>query len=227
MESSLNNKQDKRKKYLFIIIILLLIILFITSIIVSSKFGKIDIPIPTGNIDIFDINICCDNKCNDNKDDSSMVSGDNTSSDNISGTFSILDSNINWYDSAQLNIFSNYAYQMKNIIAPGNSNTYNFIIRNNNSFPIKYTFKITEENNYNVNMKYRLKQNGKYVIGNSNSWVSYDKLSVADAIVSSKSKNVYTLEWKWIDSNNDNYAGEAIDAIYKLKINVYAEQYGI
>lgn len=222
-----NENKEKTKRILLIIIIIILIILFITFIIMSSKFGKVDVMVPTGNIDIFDINICCDDNCKDNKDNSSMVNGDTSYDEDITGTFGILDSDIKWYDNAQLNIFSNYAFQMKNMIAPGDSNTYNFIVRNNNAFPIKYTFKVTEENTYNVNMKYRLKQNGQYVIGSSDTWVYYDELSVANALISSKSKTLYSLEWKWVDSDYDNYAGEAIDAIYKLIINVNAEQYSI
>lgn len=221
-----NNNKEKNKKIQHIIVIIILIILLITSIIGSSKLGKVDILIPTGNVDIFDINICCDDKCND-KDDSGMVNGDASYDNTVTGTFGIIDSNIKWYDQAQLNIFNNYAFQMKNIIAPGVSNTYNFIVRNNNSFPIKYSFKTTEDNIYKVNMKYRLKQNGQYVIGDNNNWVTYDKISVSNAIVSSKSKTLYSLEWKWEDNENDNYAGEAIDAIYKLIINVNAEQYEI
>lgn len=242
----MENKKKKicNRNFLKILIIVFIILIFILLSIVSSKFGKIDIPIPTGNVDIFDINVCCNNQCDnkstntDDKNDTSVDSRGKTKSGSViisdkyskndtdvTGTFGVFDDDIEWYDESELNIFKNYAYRIENMIAPGDSNTYNFIVRNNNQFPIKYTFKVSEDNKYNVNMKYRLKQNGHYVIGDSNHWVSYQELIVSDALISAKSKTLYSLDWKWVDSSQDNYAGQAIDAIYKLLINVNAEQY--
>lgn len=250
-------KKDKIKKKKLKIFLLSLLILLVLSTIISAslKFGKIDIKFPTGNVDIFDINIyyndndekeisvydreasnkknCDRNSQNIDYSEKKFEISDNSSSNDsnsiedndVSGTFSISDKYIQWKNSAELRIFENYAFQMKNIIAPGSTNAYNFIVRNNNTFPISYTFSATEDNNYKINLRYRLKQNGKYVIGDDENWVSYDKLVVTDATLSSKEKCLYTLEWKWIDTDHDNVPGTSADAIYKLMINVNASQY--
>lgn len=223
-EKEKEQKKNRRKKILILVLLfLLLFLLFGTVMIISSKLGRIDVLYPTGNVDIFDINICCsDEEC---EEATKPVVGEGTTDNTVSGDFSIIDNDIVWYNQAELRIFENYAYQMQSIIAPGVSNAYNFIVRNNNSFAISYTFKAYEENEYKVNMKYRLKQNGHYVVGDENTWVSYDELSVANVILAPKSKTLYSLEWKWVDSTDDNIAGTAINAVYKLIMKVNASEY--
>ena len=251
--NSYEKVEKKKNSIKDLLLLLLMFFIFIIIVIASLKFGKIDVSLPTGNMDIFDINISYDNNNDEKtlvnnekyynsdtyniKNNKENINGDNNinnnydiengenSDNNISGTFGISDKDIEWQNNAKLRIFENYAYQMKNIIAPGSTNTYNFVIRNNNSFPINYTFSTIEENEYKINVKYRLKQNGKYVIGDSKSWFSYDELAVENAVLLSKSKCLYSLEWKWIDTDYDNIPGTSADAIYKLMMRVNSSQY--
>ena len=81
-----------------------------------------------------------------------------------------------WQSQNQLRIFSNPAYQMEPKIAPESSNTYEFIVRNNTSYDVAYKIDFIEENNNNINMKYRLKRGNTYVVGNDSTWVRYNDL---------------------------------------------------
>ncbi len=194
---------------LFMIIVLLLILLF-------TNYGKADVLMPTGNIDIFDIIIENNRECDGCE--TPVFSEDEKNGDGLS----IFDEKGNFDNQKELNIFSNPAFEMKPIIAPGSSNAYQFVIRNNNSFNIQYSIKMNETSKYNINMKYRLKQDGNYIIGNDNTWVTANKLIVEKVNLASKSNMPYILEWKWFESNHDTEIGKLDTANYKLSIQVVA-----
>ena len=121
-------------------------------------------------------------------------------------------------NSKELRIFSNPAYEFREMIAPTSTNVYQFVVRNNNDFNIKYAIIMSEENEYDINMRYRLKLDGEYVRGDSTHWVDYNELDLNDLKLASKSNNVYQLEWKWFESSNDTYVGEVADT-YSLRIS--------
>lgn len=129
------------------------------------------------------------------------------------------------YDT-QLKIFTNTTYYVvENKIAPLTENAYQFIIRNNNKFNIKYSLELNEQNEYDINMKYRLKLNGVYVAGDSDNWITYYELNQYDIGLSSKNYDVYTLEWKWFESPNDTAIGTNINSNYKLGLKIVAYEY--
>jgi hypothetical protein len=68
-------------------------------------------------------------------------------------------------------------------------------------------------------MKYKLKKNGEYIIGE---YVSYDELNLSNMVITSGVSDTYLLEWKWVSSSNDNEIGKN-GATYGLQINVDAE----
>ena len=49
------------------------------------------------------------------------------------------------------------------------------------------------------------------------------ELHITDQLLSTDSKDVYYLEWKWISSSNDNSIGTNPNANYGLQIEVNAE----
>ena len=225
-------KEERKKKvikFAGIVIVILLIILMHSC----SQIDKINELIPTGNIDIYDINIdnSCDCECDcdkeipeENKKSSSQISKntdevvEETPEEELPGA-KILDSDVGVYkNTTKLNIFTNPAYEFKDVIAPLSSNVYQFVVRNNNEFNIKYRLIMNEINEYHINMKYRLKLDGKYVKGDSDEWVTYDELELEDLKLVSYGRNVYQLEWKWFESDDDTYIG-TIDADYKLTIS--------
>ena len=113
---------------------------------------------------------------------------------------------------------------MREIIAPGSTNSYVFYVNNKMGFDLNYTIEFSEENEMNVNMMYKLKRENDYICGDENTWVYYDGLHI-DYDIEDEGKDKYILEWKWIDSDNDTeigtyHAGEK----YKLFINVVATQ---
>lgn len=237
MEEDNKDKNNRRKIINFILIIVIIIIILLLSS--CFNFGTINNYVPTGNIDIFDITIdksCCKEledckcTCSDNKDDNNkepIVYNDSNYKPSIEAEkkeAKIFDNKLKKYNnSTKLNIFSNPAYEFKSIIAPLSSNVYQFVVRNSNDFPIQYELIVEEENEYNINMKYKLKKDGYYIIGDSDNWVTYEELKLYNNELMENSKNVYQLEWKWFESSNDTYIGE-VGKDYKLKISFDGEQ---
>ena len=154
-------------------------------------------------MDIFNINCDCKN-------------GEDVFSENV---FYVNDNYISWQENSTLRIFSNPAYEFKSIISPGSSNAYQFVINNNNKFNVKYMFSFTEDNDKQINMKYRLKRNGEYIVKN---YTSYDNLHLEDLNIDAQNHDDYLLEWKWIDAKNDTDIGLST-ATYQLKITIKAE----
>lgn len=124
-----------------------------------------------------------------------------------------------------LNIFANPQFQNEKIIAPMSESTYKFVINNTFNEKIKYSIQTEEQNELNVNMKYRLRLNNVYVIGNKDTYVSVDQLKLTDVIAMNNSSDLYTLEWYWENAENDTEIGKKIYAEYKLKIKVKSELY--
>lgn len=189
-----------------IIIILTIIIILLLIFCLVNHLGTIEVKAPTGNVDIYDITII-----------------ENTNKEN---EVIIYDQNNQKIDAAPLKIFEHKSYHVKNdVIAPGTENTYQFIIRNNNEFAIIYDLEIDETNIYEINMKFRLKQNGEYILGSDNEWVTAEDLKQSEVILAHESYNVYTLDWKWFESKNDTIIGENIESNYKLDINFNSNRY--
>lgn len=196
-----------REKNIIIIILTILIILLLIFCLVNH-LGTIEVKAPTGNVDIYDITIIENN----NKENENQVI--------------VYDENKQKIDTAPLKIFEHKSYHVKNdVIAPGTENTYQFIIRNNNEFAIIYDLNIVETNEYEINMKFRLKQNGEYILGNDKEWVTAEELKQSEVILAHESYNVYTLDWKWFESENDTKIGENIESNYKLNITFDSNRY--
>ena len=140
------------------------------------------------NIDIFDINCNCQND-NENQDGEEPVFSE-------SNGLGVYDKNV-CFGEGKLKIFENPAYEYKEVIAPGSSNTYQFIIRNINSFDIKVDFSTTEVNKNNVKLKFRLRENNKYIIGDSSKWVTIKDLKYSNIRINSMEYKTYSLDWKW------------------------------
>lgn len=224
-------EQERRKNYKYVItIIILIIIILLLSF--YAKFGFIqneNMLIPTGNIDVFDIYINCE--CN-NKDNCPIIPVYNEDEEDEDeekmGKLYIYDDNGDFVYQNRLKIFENAAYQYTNKIAPGISNTYNFVVHNSNKFKIKYAVEMQEEKDYGVNLKYRLRKNNKYVVGNENTWVTANELKTYLEYINGGISDSYSLDWNWpyeggVDEK-DTYAGKNMIEEYKLNVKVYIEQ---
>ena len=262
------------------VIISILLIAIIIILLVFCKFGKLhhnDNLIPTGNVDVFDIDVFCNHKIADNNtneksneineniisEDQNVVSNVNSNiineinsnttkkngiktddeefihtdrngetipayneytDKNILGKVFVDDKNGNYLYQERLNIFTNAAYKFTNKIAPGSSNVYHFVVHNSNNTNVKYYIQMYEESEYKVNMKYRLKCEGGYAIGNDKTWVSAKELTTKFKNINKGSSDSYSLEWKWFDDDkSDTIAGKNMNSEYKLNIRFFFE----
>lgn len=224
-----------QKKYKVAKVVAIFILIVILIYLLILKFGNInnrDLYVPTGNIDIFDIT--CNHKDidkdkntnNENNIDNSIEIEDteNVDKNKPNKTGLIVSDNYSIWGNKRLRIFSNPAYQYTSKIAPNSSNSYVFVVRNNNDFDIVVDFDIVEENSHNINMKYKLRWKETYLVGDENAYEDVSKLGQKNITIKAKESISYILDWKWIDSDNDTEIGETIDANYKLTINIGANQ---
>ena len=203
----MENKEEKNNKLLIIIIIILILIIFILLFLnyILIKNNKKE-RVPSGNIDIFEIN--CNYNCSCKEDNDTID----------------FNSNSKWESTNVLNLFSNPFYEGENIIAPLSTNAYQFVIRNSTNYQVKYNINFVENNKDNINMKYRLKKNGEYIAGNEKEWVTYEQLNIKSRNLNVNESDTYYLEWKWFESENDTEVGIDIEAMYSLNIELSAEQ---
>ena len=197
----MNNK--KYKLIIFILIIIIFIALFF------AKFGFIknnnDL-IPTGNVSVFDIDVNCiceNEKCTLTDKDGNVIPV-YKNSDEVIGNVYVDDLSGNYIYLQKLDIFTNSAYNNTNMIAPGVSNVYHFVVHNSTNTLVNYKLIMSEKTEYKINMVYRLKKNNKYVIGNNNKWVSASDLNTKFQRIESGNSDSYSLEWKWLYDKNDD-----------------------
>lgn len=130
----------------------------------------------------------------------------------------ITSNSVDWKESDKLKIFDES--NLKNdLIAPNSNGTYKFIVQNEASENIRYNISFIEENEKNINMKFRLKIDNIYVIGNENEWIDISEMKVEDVLITSNSKTMYTLEWYWQNGENDTYIGKSEHTEYSLNVN--------
>lgn len=129
-----------------------------------------------------------------------------------------------WKDLKSLNIFNNYYFNGNSIIAPSVHGKYNFTVENYKEAKILYNIKFKENNVYNINMVYKLKLNGAYIAGDEHTYVQYTDLNTEDIVINENSKDIFTLEWKWQDSDNDTQIGKTPGVNYKINIEVNASE---
>ncbi len=242
-------EEKKIDKKIIIIILLLVLVAFLLY---KLKFGEIDYyknPVPTGNVDVFDIGLqCC--LCKDDDDDvipgvpdlvpdkdkekgtKPIVNPDlpifdeDTNAHEIDKIF-VDDKNGDYIYQQKLEIFNNATYEYTNKIAPGVSNTYQFVVHNSSDQNLDYYVEMYEITEYKVNLKYRLKKNGEYVVGSNSQWVSAKELKTAMARINSGVSDQYTLDWKWFDDDrNDTIAGKYMTDTYNLNVRFHFETIG-
>ncbi len=203
--------------------------------------------IPTGNVDVFDINISClcvkenGEEC-DNKDEEEKTPGNDGYNNYSSSTINkrddttVDDDGIVYVDDADgwyvyqknLNIFKNAAFQYTNKIAPGSSNSYDFKVHNSTKNTIRYSIDFEEESEYAVNLQYRLKRGGQYIVGDDDNWVNANTLAAAMTQLSKDGVDSYTLDWRWPYEDGtdeaDSEAGKNMSSGYSLGIKINFEE---
>ncbi len=228
------NLWDISSTIIIVILIIIIILLCFRSCSNKNKTQKT----PTGNIDIFEI--VCETNCpmpQDKPDDEVKPTSTpiqrptNTQTPTLptepapeEDNVQVLDKNIIWTTTNELKIFENPMYDYDEVIAPGSTNIYQFVVKNSTEYEIQYEIEFKEVNKDHINMKYRLKKNKDYIAGDNDTWVTYESLTHAGNIINAKSSDTYYLEWKWFDSANDNEIAEKGDVTYELQIDLKAKQ---
>ncbi len=203
-------KQDKISNYKTIII-LLLILIIILLLVKQCKDKKL---LPTDNVDIYEINCDCD--------ESIIDSDKNFNIEDIDENLIVFDKDKVWNTTQELHIFTNPKHQMEELIAPGATNSYVFVIKNIKDCLLSYYVDFEEDNEYGINMNYKLRVNGKYVI---DEWSSFEELKTKTKLLKANSEDEFILDWKWIhDDKKDTEIGSNINSKYALNITIYAEQ---
>ena len=156
------------------------------------------------------------------------INGDTDTDVDRAGVVYVDDKN-GWYVyQKSLEIFNNAAFEYTNKIAPGVSNSYDFKVHNETSNKIQYNIEFSEESEYVVNMKYRLKRAGAYVVGSETEWVSAEQLSTSMKQLAIDGVDAYTLDWMWPyedgKDSQDTKAGENMRSEYHLGIKVNFEE---
>ena len=181
-------RKEKRKNLFFIyIIIILLIVIFILLMQKNKVCSNLD-----GKVDIFEVG------CGEN--------GENCTEDK-QFFLTVKDDEKTWHKETKIDIFANPLYNNESIIAPLSTNTYRFVISNDSTKDIEYELNFKEENPADINMKYRLKRGEDYIVGDQDTWVYYEELNLKKLNLQIKTKQVFYLEWKWFESENDTHVG--------------------
>ena len=186
----------KNIKYLVTNIIILIILVLILFSCQRKNIYE-------SGIDVFNINI------NDMKDNCKVTNNEVIINDDYG----------NYVYQYDLNIFKNTVFK-DNKIAPGMTGTYLFNVHNNSKMDIKYSILMNKISKYDINLKYRLKKNNKYIIGNKNTWVTVNELNTRELLLTHNNTDKYTLEWTWFDNDDlDSYIGSNMTSKYLLNIS--------
>ena len=129
-----------------------------------------------------------------------------------------------WSELKELDIFNrNHNHVVNGKIAPGVEETYIYTVECYGDYNMLYDMQFFDENPLNINMKFKLRRNGKFVAGDENTWVTVDQLKQAGMKIAPKTIDVFILDWRWEDADNDTEIGETEGAQYKLNIKSNAE----
>lgn len=141
-----------------------------------------------------------------------------TPSDEPAPDIIVKDNTTTWEQNTNINIFNVDA------VAPGDSGSYEFAVNNNTGGNVVYSIDFNEDNQYNVNLLYKLKMNGNYISGDENTWVNSSKLNLKDKVLDAEYMDSFYLEWKWVDTDHDTIAGTTPGAKYTLNVNVESKK---
>ncbi|MCR5553884.1 MAG: hypothetical protein K6F08_03990 [bacterium] len=127
-----------------------------------------------------------------------------------------------WTQNGNLKIFYSNQYNTDAYIAPGDSGEYRFVINNANAHPIEYSITLTEHNENEFSLRYRL-MGETYVIGGEG-YKDIGTITIPTKRLEAGQSQVYRLFWFWdpnvddeLDTLNGQYQSE-----YKINISVNA-----
>ena len=245
----MQKEERKSNKFLIAAVIILLVTVGVLLWLLLRPAPKPD-RIPTGNVEYFDIRIgvICRNadgsSCFNDEDDfiphitpghrkanngeEKKINGETDTDVEHEGIVYVDDRNGRYVYQKSLKIFENAAFEYTNKIAPGVSNSYDFKVHNETENAIRYNIEFEEDSEYAINMRYRLKRDGVYVVGNDTKWVSASELASAFKELAVDGIDGYTLDWEWPYESGrdalDTEIGEKMVSEYSLAIKINFEE---
>ncbi len=178
-KEEIREKGRKRRRWLWLLLLLLLLFLFgFIFFKIGFNVGKITKPVtpdPTPQKLII--------KITDNDGEWKPKTDDNEDEVNTINVFSVSTS-------------------AREYVAPYDHGIYEFDVTNLRNKNIIYNLSLEEENEDKVNIKYKLKKNGEYIIGQSG-WVYYDQVKFDEIPLTAKGTDSYELEWCWVSEDNE------------------------
>lgn len=128
-----------------------------------------------------------------------------------------------WDDMENIPVFMNEVFG-DTVIAPGQDGTYAFTFENRNDNALVFSFTFTEANDYGIDITYRLKRDGAYIVGADGNYVGVEPLSVGAGglTIEANSDSVFELEWKWAHNDAVDTAAGENGATYTLNIGFSA-----
>lgn len=126
-----------------------------------------------------------------------------------------------WSQQQELNILENTFGEK--LLYPGASGQYGFVVDNKTARAMFYNIILSDVNEQNIPIRYRLKANNLYVAGSKNDWVTMDEIDIDNVYLSRFSSVVYHIEWQWFmdeDDELDSNIGNQLSLYYiELKVN--------
>lgn len=249
-EYEIKQKKDKLEKRILLLIIIILIIIYLVSfrIGVIEDIGGIKNDYNEDNSEIIEITNQIDKEEYIDKDYSSAEDKElNSNSQTTQGSTSKDDVNleeteddidniklvkVSWNGkevtkNTELDIFKNEKFNGQKIIAPGSKGSATFCVENTSNTEMICNLKFTEETETPINMRYRLKVDNKYVVGRENKYEEIKDLKLQNILMAKKSINMYTIEWYWLDSDEqDTEVGTKNEnQFYTLNFEISAEEH--
>ncbi|MBP3502078.1 MAG: hypothetical protein J6K42_01145 [Clostridia bacterium] len=218
----LYKKYIKNRRIKDISIILFIIVTYISIFMI----GKLNKNIGTNAI-VLDANNEKDNYINNNINN---INNENNANNEVTQNdvnegeivFLVTENDISWKQIKNLGIFKNNYFGGENKIAPGISGNYEFKVENKCEYNMKYILRFEVQNESFVNLKYKIKRNGQYL---NDDYQYIEEIKLQENVIKYFGTDVYTIEWKWVDSENDTQIGENAENVkYNLKIAVTAEK---
>ena len=112
-----------------------------------------------------------------------------------------------WKYIENLPIFEN-DYFDREAILPGMRGEYRFILENCNDYALTYAIACTEENDFDIDIRYRLMRDGHHLAGEEG-YEETEALNFEELTIEANSSAFFVLEWYWADDDPiDTEAGE-------------------
>ena len=125
-----------------------------------------------------------------------------------------------WEESEDLPVFFNDKFGDEKAY-PGMSGSYRFVFENRNADKLEYSLRFVDQNEYGIEIVYRLKRDNSYIAGASG-YVRAEELGREALTIEPESSTVFELEWYWRDNDAADTAAGENGAVYRLKISLSA-----